>query len=281
MSYPVCVDLYAYANGDPLNYFDPDGRFASPVYQPLKATFLNVWNSPQFHGAMQMGLGVSQTAGGAAYTAATGGFGGLAGGGLLFLRGLDDIYTGARQILSNDWRDSGKSQLLQACGASRGFAEGVDTVLSFGSPKGASRMGSSFLGGLFRNPVEKQLLSLEPKAIQQCLNEWTRSAGGMGGRITGDYRKNLIRYTGFDPGKIAEAHHVLPQVHRGQFLNAGINIDDPKYLVWVEKKLHRAISRDYNKDWKEFFRENNNPDRNKILQMGKQTRSEIGIPLNY
>jgi hypothetical protein len=154
VSYPICIDLYAYANGDPVNYFDPDGRFASPVYQPIKATFLNAWNSPQFHGAMQMGLGVSQAVSGAAYTAATGGFGGLAGGGLLFFRGLDDIYTGARQIISNEWMDSGKSQLLQACGASRGFAEGADTVLSFGSPKSASRMGSSFLGGLFGKTEE-------------------------------------------------------------------------------------------------------------------------------
>lgn len=97
---------------------------------------------------------MSQAVGGAAYTAATGGFGGLAGGGLLFFRGLDDIYTGARQIISSEWRDSGKSQLLQACGTSRGFAEGVDTVLSFGSPKNASRMGSSFLGGLFGKSEE-------------------------------------------------------------------------------------------------------------------------------
>jgi len=33
VSYPLSLDLYAYANGDPINYFDPDGRFASAVYQ--------------------------------------------------------------------------------------------------------------------------------------------------------------------------------------------------------------------------------------------------------
>lgn len=281
VSYPICIDLYAYANGDPINYFDPDGRFASPVYQATKATVLNAWNSPQFHGALQMGFGVSQAIGGAAYTAATVGFGGLAGGGFLFLRGLDDVYTGARQIISNEWRDSGKSQLLQACGASRGFAEGVDTILSFGYLKGASRMGSSFLGGLLRNPVEKQLLSLEPKAIQQCLNEWTRSAGGMSGRITSDYRKNLIRYTGFDPGKVAEAHHVLPQKYRDAFVKVGINIDDPKYLVWVEKKFHRAISREYNIEWAKFISENKKATTSQVLENGKKIMSEMGIPTNY
>ncbi len=32
VSYPYCLDLYTYANGDPVNYIDPDGRFASAVY---------------------------------------------------------------------------------------------------------------------------------------------------------------------------------------------------------------------------------------------------------
>lgn len=126
--------------GDPVNYFDPDGRFFSSVYQPVKNTVVDVWNSPRFQGALQMGVGVSQAVGGAAYTTATGGVGGIAGGGFVFLRGLDDIYTGFRQIVSNDWVDSGKSKLLQACGASRSFAEGMDTALSFFSPKGASRV---------------------------------------------------------------------------------------------------------------------------------------------
>jgi len=36
VSYPTCLDLYAYANGDPINYIDPDGRFSSRVYQIQK-----------------------------------------------------------------------------------------------------------------------------------------------------------------------------------------------------------------------------------------------------
>ncbi len=106
---------------------------------------MDTWNSPRFHGALQVGFGVSQGLGSIAYTAATGGIGGIAGGGFMFLRGLDDVYTGARQIIANEWRDSGKSQLLQACGFSRDVAEGIDTVVNFGSPKGASRIGFSGL----------------------------------------------------------------------------------------------------------------------------------------
>ena len=36
VSYPMCLDLYVYANGDPINYIDPDGRFASHAYQTTK-----------------------------------------------------------------------------------------------------------------------------------------------------------------------------------------------------------------------------------------------------
>jgi RHS repeat-associated protein len=160
VGHPLCMDLYAYAGGDPVNYLDRDGRLRSPVYQPIKSNILKVgtaistaWHSPQLQGTLQIGLGFIEVTGGAAYTAASGGVGGLAGGGLMFFRGLDNMYTGARQIISNEWMDSGKSQLLQACGVPRNFAEGVDTALSFGSPKNASRIGS-FLGGLFGKTKE-------------------------------------------------------------------------------------------------------------------------------
>ncbi len=43
IGYPVCLDLYVYAGGDPINYFDPDGRFASPVYQTIKAVSIGAW----------------------------------------------------------------------------------------------------------------------------------------------------------------------------------------------------------------------------------------------
>jgi RHS repeat-associated protein len=33
VSYPLCTDLYAYAKGDPINFVDPDGRFASYAYR--------------------------------------------------------------------------------------------------------------------------------------------------------------------------------------------------------------------------------------------------------
>ncbi len=154
IGYPIPLDLYSYANGDPVNFRDPSGRFSSASYLTIKETVLDTWNSPRFNGALQVGFGLSQAVGGAAYTAYTGGVGGLAGGGFMFFRGLDDIYTGARQVIANEWRDSAKSQLLQDCGVPRNYAEGIDTVLGFGSPKNASRIGSSIVGGLLEKCEE-------------------------------------------------------------------------------------------------------------------------------
>ncbi len=38
VSYPNCLDPYAYAGGDPINYYDPDGRFESPINKSIGAT---------------------------------------------------------------------------------------------------------------------------------------------------------------------------------------------------------------------------------------------------
>lgn len=43
VGYPACLDLYVYVNGDPINYFDPDGRFASPVYQTIKPVVIGAF----------------------------------------------------------------------------------------------------------------------------------------------------------------------------------------------------------------------------------------------
>jgi RHS repeat-associated protein len=266
VSYPVCMDLYAYAHGDPVNYFDPDGRYSSYAYQSIDPVIIGAGGLQILGGFTEAGSGV---------------FRGVAGLPAI-LHGLDNIATGLMQVCTNQPCETLTFQFLQKMNLSPQTASWAEWGLGMGSSaltRGGK--GFSFLGSLFGNPIEKQLLSLEPRAIQQCLNEWTRNAGGIGSRITSDYRKNLIRYTGFDPGRVAEAHHVLPQKYRSDFVKAGINIDDPKYLVWVEKKLHRAISREYNIEWDKFMYNNKKLTINQVLEKGKKTMSEIGIPTNY
>ena len=38
ISHPICLDLYAYANGDPINYCDMDGRFSCATYDTIHST---------------------------------------------------------------------------------------------------------------------------------------------------------------------------------------------------------------------------------------------------
>lgn len=40
VGHPLCLDLYAYADGDPVNNFDPDGRFKSPIYWSTQPTIV-------------------------------------------------------------------------------------------------------------------------------------------------------------------------------------------------------------------------------------------------
>jgi len=41
IGHPININLYAYANGDPINFNDPDGRFFSPAFQTVQSTFIN------------------------------------------------------------------------------------------------------------------------------------------------------------------------------------------------------------------------------------------------
>lgn len=52
--YPFCMDLYAYVNGDPINYFDPDGRCYSKVRDIVEPFVLDGWND--FNQGINQGL---------------------------------------------------------------------------------------------------------------------------------------------------------------------------------------------------------------------------------
>jgi RHS repeat-associated protein len=54
IGYPACLDLYNYANGDPINYCDPDGRYANHAFAVVKSTTvelgaLTIWGQLKLH----------------------------------------------------------------------------------------------------------------------------------------------------------------------------------------------------------------------------------------
>ncbi len=59
-----------------------------------------------------------------------------------------------------------------------------------------------------------------------------------------------------DPGNAFDAHHICPQKFRNQFAKIGIDIDDARFGLWIEKHVHRQGAYSYNKLWEGFFEAN-------------------------
>lgn len=140
VGHPICLDLYAYAGGDPVNYIDPDGRFFSSAYQTVKPVLINAWNSPYFQGSAQALGGLAETGFGSGMTLATGGIAAPFGWSVM-AHGLDQFFTGMSTVFSGRSRDTVTSQLLQKTGISPQTAGLIDSGLSMGgSMIGAAAM---------------------------------------------------------------------------------------------------------------------------------------------
>jgi RHS repeat-associated protein len=130
----------------------------------------------------------------------------------------------------------GKVAKLRHLGKLAGLAEGA---AKYGDEAGeiARRFGLSrhFSGEIAEEAVEKGLKS------------FTKD----------NFRENLMRLTGKSADEVAdlEAHHVLPKEFIKDFQKAGLNIHDPTFGAWVDKKLHRDWSYQYNQEWRRFFNE--------------------------
>lgn len=86
-----------------------------------------------------------------------------------------------------------------------------------------------------------------------------------------NYRHNLVVRTGKNPGNKCQAHHTIPQKLRAKAATAGVNIDDPQYLLWWVSTAgvpnnHSSKSKDYNRDWDAFYKKHaNKPTKAQIL----------------
>jgi hypothetical protein len=80
------------------------------------------------------------------------------------------------------------------------------------------------------------------------------------------------------PGMVKpQAHHDLPQAFKKDFDKAGVNINDPSFGRWVEGGSigdHQKWSKEFNDQWREFFRTNRDPSREQILDRMSELRSD-------
>ena len=76
-----------------------------------------------------------------------------------------------------------------------------------------------------------------------------------------------------------DAHHIFPQAKKFQpyFQKAGINIHDPKNLVWWKGDPHRSAAKAYNAAWDKFFFRNPNATRQQIQNFGSSLMKSYGF----
>jgi RHS repeat-associated protein len=79
-----------------------------------------------------------------------------------------------------------------------------------------------------------------------------------------NFRSNLIKASGIDPGKAAQAHYVFPVSQGDRFINVGIDVN--KYGAWWETGSHSKNAYQYNNAWDAFFIKNANPTQYQVWQ---------------
>jgi hypothetical protein len=75
-----------------------------------------------------------------------------------------------------------------------------------------------------------------------------------------------------------QVHHDMPQKFRDRFEREGIDIDHPDNTRWVEGDPHNRWSREFNREWENFFNENPNATRDQILDFMNRMRNDPRFP---
>jgi hypothetical protein len=98
-----------------------------------------------------------------------------------------------------------------------------------------------------------------------------------------NYRQKFIDAYGEAPEGMVnpQVHHVLPQKFVDKFIKAGINIHEPKYCSWVERTPHSQWSGWDNKDWEDFFVNNQSPTVQEILAFARQMATKYGFQIHF
>ena len=145
------INPYAYADGNPVLFNDPDGLMAALAWNSASSYWTQNNVGTRLGGALQAAGGAAEFAIGGAVGLGTGwtGIGAVAGGGLMLL-GADQASAGFQTLISGQSRSSLLNQGLQAAGASPTQAAWGEAAINIGAGAGASallRSGETFAQG--------------------------------------------------------------------------------------------------------------------------------------
>jgi RHS repeat-associated protein len=85
---------------------------------------------------------------------------------------------------------------------------------------------------------------------------------------------------------LVEVHHLLPVQFQSIFESLGLNIHDHQFVVPLSREIHKVehgkgggilFERNWNNQWRDFFRLHPNPSRSSILRQVKKMRGGFGI----
>ncbi|TAF71905.1 MAG: DUF2380 domain-containing protein [Bacteroidetes bacterium] len=123
-----------------------------------------------------------------------------------------------------------------------------------------------------------KLPTLLPKQLKTIIDA-VKAAKGVVNFTKYNFRSNLIKATGLNPGKALQAHHVFPQKFESIFGSKGINIHDPKFGSWWETTSHLKNASGYNEAWRQFLR--TDPSTSQIIEKGRQIMQQYGQAVNF
>ena len=138
------------------------------------------------------------------------------------------IYRTQGKITASSLKKAGLSELVDIAGDLHTIFSGNTT---FGDK--ATAVVDLLIGTEFNNKGNAEIAKFIDKS-------------GVPQKITKNLRYNMKKATGLDP-KDMDAHHMLPQKFNIYFEKTKIDINDPKYGIWLNKKLHHKKSNEYNK----------------------------------